>query len=230
METQEDQTVAPVTFAEVPAPVVPVDVAASEAVGETVSAVPVEEPVVPVVEEPVVVVQSVVPPEVVVAPVVTPVAATPVPATIGADPMEGVSLIGEMAYQNILDYMVAMAPKKPIQIDAGCRHQTRLYSSILSIINNLDSDFNQAYGALLKLVHDNKDGVFHETQIFRFMEHISLPVNDRKAFTRILNMMKVTADPKGRDLALKQVSLKNSLEFGVTESGLQRIMAFYGQK
>jgi len=213
--------VAPVTFTEVPAPVVPVDVPASIAVRETVSASPVVAPVVP---EPV---APVITPEVLVPPVVV---VSPSPVDTNTDPMATISLVGKMAYQNILDYMVAMAPKKPIQIETGCRHQTRLYSSILSIINNLDSDFNTAYGALLKLVHDNRDGVFHETQIFRFMEHIALPANDRKAFTRLINLMKVTADPKGRELSLKQVSLKNSLEFGITESGLQRMMAFYHQK
>jgi hypothetical protein len=183
------------------------------------------EPIVqPVVVTPVVEVPPAAPAKV---EVVTP---APVVEVTVANPMDGVSLVGKMAYQNILDYVINMAPKNPIQIDEGCRHQTRLYSSIMSIINNLDADFNKAFGALLKLIHEQKDGVFHEIQIFRFMDHIALPLDDRKAFQRIINLLKLTADPKGRALALKQVSLKNSLEFGVNESGRQRLMAFYNQK
>jgi hypothetical protein len=140
-----------------------------------------------------------------------------------------ISAAGKIALQNIEDYMEAMKPRKPVTVEAGARHQVALYRAMTSIINNLNEDFKIVYSMMLNMMHKERDGVFHETHIFRFMDNVNLPEKDRKAFQRLINLCKVTADPKGRELALKQVNMEATLEHGITEAGRQKILHFYGK-
>ena len=142
--------------------------------------------------------------------------------------IEKASVLGKINFSNVLDYIKNMAPRKPISTDEGIRHQVALYRSLTTVINNLDSDFNLVYGSILQLFNEHKDGAFHETRVFRFMDNITLPDNDRKSFQRLLNLVKLTADPKGRELTLKQINLDSALEF-ISENGRQKIMKFYNK-
>ena len=147
-------------------------------------------------------------------------------ATEVVDELADVDINSKIAYQTILTYMTNMAPRVPVTIEDGVRHQISLYRALTSIINNTEKDFNLVFGTLLKLFDEHKDGVFREASLFRFTEHITLPDNDRKSFLRILNMFKLTASPLSREIAVKQINFPMTLEF-IGEKGKSKIMSFF---
>lgn len=151
------------------------------------------------------------------------------PIAILENVLEGVSVSTKLSLQTMIDYILKMAPKKPIAVSDGVRQQVALYRAITNLINNAGEDFNKAFGAVLRAVHEGRNGVFHEIHLFRFMEHIDLPQQDRQAFARLLNLIKLTADPKARQIALKQVDLTGTLSHGISEAGRQRTFSFFGK-
>ena len=165
-------------------------------------------------------------------PVVQAAAPAPAPAVAAFDmqaQIKDLSLTAQLALQNIASYAEVMAPKKPISIEDGNRQQIALYRAISTIINKLEGDFEPAFTVLLKFFEHHKKGVFAETHAFRFFDTMPMVEDDRKALMRLLNMIKVLAPVQGRQLALKQVDLNNSLQFGVTEAGKQRVLEYFGK-
>lgn len=199
-------------IAEVP----PVDQALSAAVGEPVTAAVVADAPV-VVDAPVVAVVDAV---VETAPVVTSDI-----LDINSLP---ISVNSKIALQNVTDYLINMKPRKPVFPDEGARHQVGLFRAIMAIINGQEDDFQVAFNTLLKIIHDNRDGAFHETCVFRFFEHMALPENDRRAFQRLLNLVKLTADPKSRSLVMSQIDMASTLEHAVSDHGRNKVLAFFG--
>jgi hypothetical protein len=137
------------------------------------------------------------------------------------------STVAKLQLNTIREYMLAMAPNKPITPAAGARQQVMLYRALIGIINLLGDDFNQVWSAVLKLFLKHRSGVFNEMGTFRFTEHMEISKQDRDTYLRLLNLINVTADPKGRQVALRQVRLEETLNYGVQEAGRQRIQAFY---
>jgi hypothetical protein len=134
---------------------------------------------------------------------------------------------GKMILDQLEAYIAEMAPKK-LQTQANeVRWQVQLYRVLSNTANRLDDDFFLVWNTILKVFHAQKDGVFHEAYVFRSMQHITLPPNDQAAFQRLLNLVKITANPAGRQAATKQVDFKRTLEHGVTEAGRQKLLNFY---
>ena len=124
-------------------------------------------------------------------------------------------------------YIVEMGPKRPVSIEEGVRNQVLLYRAITNTINRQNDHFRPAFTALLRLFVELKDSVFHEAYVFRFMDNINLPENDRKAFQRLLNLIKVLAPVEGREQAKAQINFEASLAYGLTEEGRQRLLAYF---
>lgn len=134
----------------------------------------------------------------------------------------------KITLEQIYEYMEKMKPKAPMSADIGMRHQILLYRTLMNVVNVVDDiDFKEAYSTVLKLFEIGKDDVFHEYHVYRFMDHIALSENDRKAFPRFLNLIKITAPVKGRAAAMRQVDLNKTMEFSFSEAARQRIMAYY---
>lgn len=160
------------------------------------------------------------------APAAAPAEATP---TVTEADLAQLSPAPRAALQTIHAYLEAMKPGKPVSIEEGSRHQIALYRAISTIMNNTEDEFSKAFSLLLKTFEQHKDGALHERHVFRFFEHMTLPEPDRRAFQRLLNMVKVLAPVKGRELAMKQVDFTSSLAHGVTERTRQRVLAFFGK-
>lgn len=156
------------------------------------------------------------------APTAAPAKATSAPVAAAA-----MGITASLALGEVQNYIAAMAPRKPISIEEGCRWQLVLYRAVTTIINRTEDDFKPAFTALLKLFEEHADAVFSETHVFRFFDNIQLPENDRKAFQRLVNLIKLLAPVKGRELALKQVDFSRSLEHGVLEQGRQRLLQHF---
>lgn len=133
------------------------------------------------------------------------------------------------AMHTVSEYVEKMHPKRPQATAEMLRQQMNLYRAIASMINRVEGEeFTRAWNWLLEQFSLYRQGVFAERYVFRGFEDIALPEADRKAFQRLLNLIKATADVRGRAAALKQVDLTKTLELGLTEPGRQRVLQFYG--
>lgn len=140
-----------------------------------------------------------------------------------------VSTSGQLILSQLQDYIGAMHPRKPQTSTTINAHQVRLFRLIQNTINNLDEDFRPVFGHILVTFDALKDSVFHEAAVFRHMDNITLSSTDRTAFERLLNLIKMTADVKGRELAARQVNFTKSLEAGITPAGREKILRFFGK-
>lgn len=135
---------------------------------------------------------------------------------------------GQVLLQRLQQYVQDMGAGKIISEEAGARNQVALYRTLTGIINNLDgSDFQTAFGLVCKAFLLGKDGAFHETHVFRYTEHVALPPEDRKTFVRLLNLIKVMADPRGRSVAKRQINVQQSFGQAISEAGKQRVQAYF---
>lgn len=127
----------------------------------------------------------------------------------------------------LVEYTAAMAPKRPVSSEDGAAHQVRLYRLIQAVINKNPEYFEALFTAMLRLFEHHKDGAFHETAVFRFMESVNLGSDDRHAFLRLVNLIKVLGPIKSRAVAIKQTNVLDSLRYGLTEEGRQRVLNYF---
>lgn len=153
-----------------------------------------------------------------VKPIIKPVAAKPVLKGIEGQLMD-----------RLVRYSTNMAPRKPVTDAQVAQNQVALYRTIQETINTEAIDFKLAFENLMSWFEENKKGCCHETRVFRGFENIELSVNDRKGFMNLLNLLKVLSNPQTRRLGLKQVNLDTSLQFGVTQQGRNRVLAYFGK-
>lgn len=167
-----------------------------------------------------------------------PVTAAPTPSSVPSNDqsIEGAvelsancGAMGKIVYTRILEYMVDMKPRKPIDEASAGRNQVKLYNALLDLINKTEGDFTEVFTAVLKLfaIHGVEGKVFHEKYATRSMQSVNLNTDARRMFANLLNMFRLLADPAGRQVALKQISLPRTLVMPVTEVGRARVMNFF---
>lgn len=186
-------------------------------------------------------------PALTLAPVVTPEpteapVVTPAPVVLSAQQATSTTLesmieeikradnsAAKFAIAGIESYIANMRPGTPIQKNEIVMHQTGLWHTLHNMLENTEDDFNKVYSVVLGLFHKHKDGVFNEHYIFRMMSDVTLDEEEIRAFQSLINLVKVTADPIGRQQALKQnVDISRTLANVFTENARQKILAFYG--
>ena len=125
-------------------------------------------------------------------------------------------------------YIIVMDPRDRISDDDGARQQYKFWKTISNIAENISGDeFRKCWNILLAYFNQYKNDVFHDRFIFRFSEFWQWSEYELNGYHRILNIIKLTADPDTRDLGLKQVSLDRSLTDGFTDLARQKIINFY---
>ena len=139
--------------------------------------------------------------------------------------MSNLSKAGASVIADFKSYIEAMQPGKPQA--SGPFNQVHLYRAMQNAINNLDDDFDLVWEKILELVHEHRNGVFGIRHAFRFVPDMPLNPDDLQGFQRLMHLMIATADPQGRGLALKQINIVATLQFGVTEQGRNKLHAFY---
>lgn len=158
-----------------------------------------------------------------------PAAAEEKPVQVVPSIPEHVTTTGHMILRNLDAYIDAMHPRKT-QTEAQLnQHQVSLFRQLILAINKLDNDFETVFGLILQKFNENKDGVFDHVNVFRGMPFIALQPDEIKAFQQILDLVIMTASPKGRHISLQQVSPLKSLSIGavITDAGRNKVMAFY---
>lgn len=166
------------------------------------------------------------------APVVQPTAKQTEPVSGFVAAMDKLKLTGtsneRTLIANIELYMGNMKPGMPVNASAGAVAQYTFWNVIKNIAHNAPgNEFKSLWNILLGYFEEHKNGVFHERYIYRFPEAWHKEVKELTAYQRILNLIKLTANPATRQHALKQVDLDRTLSEGFGEEARNRIISFY---
>jgi hypothetical protein len=135
-----------------------------------------------------------------------------------------------VAYQGeivrVLAYVKDMNVTRPTNPKVGAGHQVSLYRAVQTLINRQEVHFTALFTALLKIIYQNRQGVFAPTAVARFVEEMALVGKDRKAFVSLMYLFCQVADPKGRALSLKQIDLERAIADGLSYEGQSRVVAY----
>lgn len=130
--------------------------------------------------------------------------------------------------QNLDQYIEAMAPGKPHADEQGPMFQVLLYRTIQNVLAREGKDFTEGMDYLLQRIQENRDGVFNEKYVFRYMENIKLGQIERKTFERLLNLFITTADPATRTVTVKHVDIPTTVKNIPDGRVQQRLYEYYG--
>ena len=140
--------------------------------------------------------------------------------------MDQAQMSREIIENNLSAYAKVMAPNVPVSAQEGANKQVVLYRTIQMVLRTEGADFTKNMDLLLGFIATNRETLFTEDRAYRFMQHVRLPANDRKTFERLLNLFIGTAARETRALALKQVSLPQTIE-GLNSDAQQRLIEYY---
>lgn len=140
--------------------------------------------------------------------------------------MDQAQMSREIIENNLSAYAKVMAPNVPVSAQEGANKQVVLYRTIQMVLRTEGADFTKNMDLLLGFIAANRETLFTEDRAYRFMQHVRLPANDRKTFERLLNLFIGTAARETRALALKQVSLPQTIE-GLNSDAQQRLIEYY---
>lgn len=125
-------------------------------------------------------------------------------------------------------YIEEMKPGKPMSGDQGVIFQHQLWRTIFTTVENSPADqFKNLWSIILAFFHEYADGVFHESYVYRFSESWKFSKIELDGFQRIINLLKVSANPKTRGETTKQVDLDKTLSLPFSEEGRNRLLNFY---
>lgn len=141
--------------------------------------------------------------------------------------IENVPAANKAIFARLADYARLMAPKRPVSVTDGARQQVSMFRTIQNLINNEENNFSELFTALLKFINHHRDGVFHDTHVFRFYENMVLNSDELKAFTNIMHVLRAMADPSTRALASKSINFQRALQFGLTDRGRSKITDYF---
>lgn len=141
--------------------------------------------------------------------------------------LKNVPLAHQVSIQRIMEYAVKMNPTKPIENTDGAKMQGSLFKIIQNVINREETYFRQIFTAILAIFTHDKSGAFKEANVYRFMDNIAINDIERKAFVRLLNMIRLLGPKESRATALKQIDMTQTLQFGLTDAGRQRVFSFF---
>lgn len=154
--------------------------------------------------------------------------ATTLESTIEAIMQSG-NMPAKFAIAGLKRYIEGMKPGMPVDDKDVVMHQAALWKVLYRFVESTEEDFDKVFSTVLGLFHQHKDGVFNEHYVFRMMSHVNLDKEEITAFQVLVNLFKVTADPIGRQAALKQnVDISRTLANVFSENARQKILAFYG--
>ena len=149
------------------------------------------------------------------------------------DTVAKIKVSGTVAQRSLVaqleQYIAAMKPGMPVEAAAGSRNQTSLWRIIQTVIDRSGDEFTSLYTLLLAFFEAYKDDAFQERYVFRFAENITMPADELATYQQMINLIKLTCSPKGRDVALRQVDLGRTMKSNISEAGRQRVLGFYNR-
>lgn len=131
------------------------------------------------------------------------------------------------ALVDILEYIRNMTPGKVMTDVTGAQNQAKFFNAFIVAANTEVLNFQVFMSVVLRLVHEHSDGAFSARSAFRFMGSLTLSQANQTAFRSVMNLLTLTADPKGRAQALKQVDMPKTLNFGFNDTGRNKMLTFF---
>jgi hypothetical protein len=157
-------------------------------------------------------------------------AATNQPITV-ASLMERLPVESKLLVQNVIDYAAAMSPKKRVTEAIGLQNQTKLFHTLMTLINKVEESHRLAYAAVFLVIEENRNLAFAEISVFRFGSTATfLTKEKRKVFRSLLHLFITVAPRNTRTLMLRQIDLDKVLaDPSITAIGRDRIKSFLEQ-
>lgn len=127
----------------------------------------------------------------------------------------------------LTDFVEAMDITRPITpVNAGVQH-VRLFNALRSGLENVEENFNIFFGTVLQVVNLHKETVFHPLYASRFIEQAPFRSNsDSRDYLRILDLLRLAADPVSRKQVASQIDLTKTLA-NFSEAARQKVYAFF---
>ena len=136
-------------------------------------------------------------------------------------------MLGKTLASILRDYVKVMEPGQIVETTVGARLQSTLWNIIKRVVEADNEIFNPIWKSFLEFVVAHEKGIFSDRYIHRFTGYNTISSEDTVAFCAIINLAKITADPRSRQTALKQVDLGATMDRGFTEQGRNNIIQFY---
>ncbi len=136
-------------------------------------------------------------------------------------------MVGKTLASVLRDYVRVMEPGQIVETTVGARLQSTLWNTIKRVVEADGEVFTPVWKSFLEFIVAHEKGVFADRYIHRFTGYNTISSEDTVAFCAIINLAKITADPRSRQTALKQVDLGATMDRGFTEQGRNNIIQFY---
>lgn len=134
----------------------------------------------------------------------------------------------ELVRQRLAEYAEVMGAGKPISEETIRLQQRNLWNGVIRTILEIDpAHFDRFWAIFLDSVNQNRKGCYAPERISRGVFEMPVPPQDRRNFQRLLHLAYMTADPRGRALALKQVNMERVLSGLNSEAQRQKLIGFY---
>lgn len=124
-------------------------------------------------------------------------------------------------------YAQQMDPTHPILEADGARMQSRLLRMLTNLINLEESHFEPIFRVVLAWFELNSNKCMHPASAHRFLHLMPVSADELRAFNNLVDMFRLLAPAKSREVAKRQVSFEKALQYGLTDSGRQRIRNFF---
>lgn len=160
--------------------------------------------------------------------VVPPAIETPAP-TVKSETPAPVGPAAGIAME-LEEYAQAMKPGQYVPAATGADYQRKLYRLIERTINRVpDEAFKDCMDTLLGWFHDNINGVAGEAYVFRFPGEWRGTAEEYSAYIRLITLFQQLANPATRREVAATTGFEYYLQFGTTEAGRERVLAFFGK-
>lgn len=181
----------------------------------------------PPVEEPKAPEAPVVPPAPIAEPTPPVQEAPPAPAVEAAPaPAEYPREVAELM-RALDEYKSKMGLRNLIPTEQGIAQQQKLFKAIIKVLNKEDNDFRANMNALVKFVKENRQDVFNERAINRFIPQVKMNKEEILLFTRLTALLMLTADISDRKLVASRIDFKYIEQRLKNAKAFQRLMNYY---
>ncbi len=125
-------------------------------------------------------------------------------------------------------YIEGMRPGVPVSGEKGNQFQYTLWRALFNIIHNAPvAQFKTLWQLVLEYFKVYHGSVFDDRYLNRFSEFWKQNRKELDGFQRLLNLIKLTANPATREQGLKQVDLDKTLSAVFSDEGRNRVISFY---
>jgi len=132
---------------------------------------------------------------------------------------------------NFDDYLKTMALGIPIDPNDGVKKQFLLWNTIEMVLNRVSfGEFDTLWKIVLGYFHAHENGALHERAVYRFPEAWLYGQAELDTFHKMINLIKLTANPNARHSGLKQLDFNRTVADPLlSEDAKARLAVFYGK-